>query len=294
MRFEDLRNQFKRYALHEKGMKPKSCKAILTCMHDLCEFANSDNLNNLSEGMVREYLYMGKEEKLWSAKTYRNRWQLMSTFFDWGVRRKYCKKNPLKNIEKPKLPQRLPRCLTQEQMQTVLNTVRWMDWTYSFSPIRNEAIISTFVFTGIRLNELLNLEMSDVNIRQGEILIRQGKNRKDRIVPIHPKLRRILENYVSEKKRYLKPSQWFFTSIRSTAQLTAKNVQQMCLQVSTEAKIKFTPHMLRHTFGRLCIDQDFNIYKLKEIMGHSSVSTTQIYLSLSKEGIKRSFANVEF
>jgi len=105
---------------------------------------------------------------------------------------------------------------------------------------------------------------------------------------------RILENYISEKKERLQPSQWFFTSIRSTAQLTAKNVQQMCLQVSTEAKIKFTPHMLRHTFGRLCIDQDFNIYKLKEIMGHSSVSTTQIYLSLSKEGIKRSFANVEF
>jgi site-specific recombinase XerD len=294
MNYSDICFQFKRYALNEKGMRPRSCKAILSCMHDLCQFARSDDLRDLQEGMIREFLHAGREEKLWSAKTYRNRWQHMSTFFDWCVDRNFHKKNPLQKIGKPKLPQNLPRCLTQEQMQTVLNTVRWMNWTYSFSPIRNEAIISTFVFTGIRLNELLNLEMSDVNIRQGEILVRQGKNRKDRIVPIHPRLRRILENYVSEKKERLQPSQWFFTSIRSTAQLTAKNVQQMCLQVSTEAKVKFTPHMLRHTFGRLCIDQDFNIYKLKEIMGHTSVNTTQIYLSLSKEGIKRSFENVEF
>jgi len=198
MNYSDIYFQFKRYALNEKGMRPRSCKAILSCMHDLCNFARSDDLKDLQEGMIREFLHTGREEKLWSAKTYRNRWQHMSTFFDWGVRRKFCKINPLKNIEKPKLPQNLPRCLTQEQMQTVLNTVRWMDWIYSFSPIRNEAIISTFVFTGIRLNELLNIEMSDVNIRQGEILIRQGKNRKDRIVPIHPRLRSQLENSGTE------------------------------------------------------------------------------------------------
>lgn len=292
MNVTDLVVRFKNYALHERGMRAASCKAILVSVRDLCQFANSENIRDLQTGTIREYLRYGREEKLWGAKTYRNRLQQLRSFFEWCVREQYTRSNPTKGIEKPRLPARLPRCLTHDQLQVVLNTVRWMKWTYNFSPIRNEALLSTFAFTGLRLSELLNLEMSDVNLSEGEILVRQGKNRKDRIVPIHPRLKRILENYLAEKKKRLPPSRWFFTSIRSSKQLGQKNIQQLCERVSQEAGIKFTPHMLRHTFARLLIDQDFNLYKLKEILGHADVSTTQIYLSLSQQGIKQSFSKM--
>lgn len=155
---------------------------------------------------------------------------------------------------------------------------------------RNEAILATFLFTGMRLSELLHLGSDHVNLDTHEILIKKGKNSKDRIVPIHPRLLGILKTYSQKRKGGAK---WFFTGLASEKRLYPKNIYAICKTVSKVAKVKFTPHMLRHTFGRLAVENDFSLYKIKEIMGHADISTTQIYLSVSKENIKETFRKVE-
>lgn len=166
-------------------------------------------------------------------------------------------------------------------------------WRYKLERSRNTAIIGTFIFTGLRLQELQKLRCDHVNVKTKTVLVVEGKGQKDRLVPIHPSLLPLLRTYLREKEEMGSRSEWIFSSVLSPAQLTKKNIRTVCQKVSKAAGIYFTPHMLRHTFARLSIEADLNIYKLKEIMGHEKISTTQGYLSISTESIRKAFEDIQ-
>jgi len=289
MLVSDVACRYKKYALYERGMRPRSYRSIMASLRMLSEWADTEEISKLNHGVVQAFLYWGKEERAWEARTFRNHWQYLKSFFNWCLKQQIIKSNPVDGIEKPKLPQRLPRSLTREDIQIVLNAIRWYPWRYMFEGIRNETIIYFMVYTGLRLQELLNLEMSDVNISSEEVLVRQGKGQKDRIVPIHPKLIRILRNYINERKKRGIHGAHFFTGAQSEKPLSGKDIRNICHKLTLDTGIYFTPHMLRHTFGRLMVEADFDIYKIKEVMGHSNITTTEGYLTVSTENIKRSF-----
>lgn len=293
MKISDLQAQFKRYALLEKGLMPKTYKGICSTLRMLSDFSKTEEIRELDKNIVRGFLYQGRIEKAWKPQTFRNHWQSIKTFFDWCVKNGYLRNNPVIDIEKPKPEKCLPRCLSQEDAKKIQYHTAWHPWTYRLERYRNLAIVSTLMMTGLRLQELLNLEVSDVNLSSGDILVRKGKGRKDRVIPIHPRLLPILRDYFEKKRKLNPPSQWFFTGIRSNKQLTQKDVRRICKKISIDSGVKFSPHILRHTFAREMIDNDFNLYKLKEIMGHADISTTQRYLSISIQGIKTSFDQVK-
>lgn len=255
-------------------------------------YAKTENIKLFDEAMIREFLMDKSQEKGWAPQTYRLYRQNFSTFFNWCVKIRAVEKNPCENIEKPKLPSRLPRCLDKKQTIRVLHTVSSYPWITAFQRTRNEAIIYTFIYSGIRLQELLDLKTRDINLETGEMFIQQGKGKKDRVVPIHPRLRIVLRTYIQEKEKKKTKSSYFFTGLYSSKPLNAKNTRLICKKISLESGVKLTPHMLRHTFARLSLDANMNLYKLKEMLGHSDLSTTQIYLSVSKEGLKQSFNKI--
>lgn len=259
----------------------------------LSESAGTEEITQLNQATVKAFLYWGREDRAWEARTFRNHWQYLHSFFAWCVNEQFIKVNPVDGIEKPKLPHRLPRCLSREDVQTVLNRIRWYPWRYHFEAIRNEAMIYFLVFTGLRLQELLDLEVVDLNISSQEVLVRQGKGQKDRMVPIHPRLLPILRNYLSERKSRQNFGRHLFTGVQSEKPLSGKNIRIICKKLSRDTNIYFTPHMLRHTFGRLLVEADVDIFKIKELMGHSAVTTTQGYLSVSTENLKRSFSDAD-
>lgn len=283
---------YKRFALLERGMRPLSYKSIWASVQMLCAWGKTSNLKQYDEAAIRAFLYWGRSERLWSARTFRNHRQYLKTFFDWLLKQQLIKSNPVLNIEKPKLPRRIPRCLTKEQALQVIQSIRWYPWRYSFEAIRNEAILTTFILTGIRCQELLNLKLEDINLASTELIVRQGKGMKDRIVPLHPRLVPLLREYMCQRKKQV-ASPHFFTGIASCKPLTGKDIRRICKKLSQSTSIHFTPHMLRHTFGRLAVEADLELFKIKEIMGHSVISTTQNYLSVSTRSIKRSFSEAK-
>ncbi len=293
MNYNDLLPQFKKHILIGKGAKSKTYKAILSSLNLLSNYSKTEKLKDFTESCVRTFLFTCSEERIWSPKTFRNNWQCLKTFFDWCVKSGYLKTNPVINIERPKLPKYLPRSISREDIKKVLMETAWYQWPIELEKTRNMAIISTLLYTGIRLQELLNLKVTDVNIDDGSIMVRQGKGGKDRLVPIHPILVPILRSYFEQRQKKLKPSEWFYTGIRSDKQLHQKDIRRICEIISKKAGVKFTPHMLRHTFGKLAVEADLPIYKLKEIMGHEQVTTTQRYVSIASESIKRSFEKIQ-
>ena len=293
MKLPDLLRQFKQYCLIERGMTPRNYISIIRSLEMLSDYAGTENIKEFNENTIRGFLVDLSQQRVWSPKTFRNYLQGFSTFFQWCEKKGFVENNPTRKIEKPKIPKRLPRCITKEDSIKILYHTSWYPWYYKIEKVRNEAIITMFLYTGLRLRELLNLKFTDVCMESEEILVRQGKGGKDRFVPLHPRLAIVLRGYIQEQKKTGKIGQWFFTSVRSEKQLNEKNIYRIFRTVSRASGIKFTPHMLRHTFARLSIDADFNLFKLKEIMGHSCISTTQIYLSVSRKGIKRSFNELQ-
>ncbi len=289
MKIVDLQPRFKRYFLYEKGNRPNSYRSIIATLKTFSKVTGIHDLEQCSTLVLREYLLDQQELRQWSPKTFRNYRQDFKSFFNWCVTERMLKKNPIDEIAKPKLPKALPRCLTKQEFQTILYTSEWYNWRYKLERIRNTTILATFGLTGLRLQELINLETLGVNLLSEELMVKQGKNRKDRLIPIHPQLITRLENYVEYRRKLNRPSRWFFTGVHSDKQLTPKDIRRICQKVSISSGIYFTPHMLRHTFGRLAVEADLNLYKIKAIMGHESTKTTERYISASGESIKRSF-----
>lgn len=292
MKVSDVAFGFKRYALHERGMRPKSYRSIMASVAMLCDWADTEDIKRLDHGTVQAFLYWGREERAWEARTFRNHRQYLRSFFVWCVKQGFIKRNPIDGIEKPKLPKRLPRCLSRKDIQAVLGQAHLFPWRYKFEGIRNETILYLLVFTGLRLQEMLDLELIDVNLDSQDILVRQGKGQKDRMVPIHPRLLPILRNYLAARKARRDGSQYFITGAKSGKPMSGKDVRTICQKLSRASGCYFTPHMLRHTFGRLTVESGWDIFKIKEVMGHSDITTTQGYLSVSTENIKSTFGDL--
>lgn len=110
---------FRNHCLIEKGMTAKNYRTIVRHMERLLEYLETENLRKIDETTIREYLSVESKTKSWSPKTYRTYLQSIRTYFTWCVNRSITIKNPTDKIEKPRLPQRLPRCLTKTEVQHV-------------------------------------------------------------------------------------------------------------------------------------------------------------------------------
>lgn len=288
--FASLEQSYRRYALYEKGQRRTTVTQTLRMVRLVCEFARTSEIRSLDTPLIREFLQVERERKGWSAKTFRLYRQYLKTFFDWTVSQRWIKTNPVSEIQSPRLPNPLPRCLSKDDALKLLSHVHWHPWRYELEGSRNKAIIATFLFTGIRMSELLDLRTIDIDLENGELQILSGKNEKGRSLAIHPQLLPILREYRASRLRLGVPSQWFFPSVKSEKRLTVKNLHEVFRKLSVSTGTKVTPHMLRHTFGRLSVESNINLRIIQGMMGHSSIRTTQNYTFVSTKAMKRALA----
>lgn len=294
MQFYSLVPEFKQFCLREKGLQVKSYKTIIQHLQAFIFYLDNDNVKVVKTKQLREYLYTMSRNRAWSAKTFRNHLQSIATFYDWAIKKHYLSFNPTRQIEKPKLPTPLPRYLTVQQVAIIMQQSQQTIYKSPFITIRNHLIIATFLQTGIRLNELRHLQYQDVNLQEKTLCVQKGKGNKMRLIPIHPHLLPLMERYISILDKRRQANSWLFPSCKQQAQISAKYIHQLCRKLSIQSGIKFTPHMLRHTFGRNCTDQNLPFFKLKQMMGHSSITTTERYASISMKGLQESFYRINF
>lgn len=141
-------------------------------------------------------------------------------FFRWCVEHGYTASNPVEGVEKPRLEQKIPAKLTKQDALRLIEVVYNYPYEYKYLRYRNHAIFSIFVFAGLHKNELLNLQFGDVDIDNLTIFVRQGKGRKDRMIPISYTLAHSLRRYLDERKRLGKTCTQFFASLRGNEGFT--------------------------------------------------------------------------
>ena len=192
--------------------------------------------------------------------------------------------SPLKQSKKIQVP------FSQEEINSLLDSDFF---TNDYKGVLQKSIIAFFYFTGVRRIELINIKESDISLESSTIKV-MGKRSKERIIPILPKLKKSLEDYREIKSKFKGNTspEYLFIS-KNGKQLSEKFVYRTVNEYFklVSPKIKKAPHVLRHSFATHLINEGADINSVKELLGHSSLSATQVYSHTSMERIKEVFKN---
>lgn len=281
-----LARKFYEHSTYIRGYSKATIKRYRQIINYFCCFSRVTEIEQITENNVRELFLHGRTHRKWKPSTFICYHKSLLVFFRWCVENGYMETNPVEDIEIPKLEKKLPPKLTKQEALRLLEIVYNYPYDYKFLRYRNHAIFSTFVFAGLRKNELLNLKFTDVDIENLTLFINQGKGSKDRVVPISYTLAQSLKRYVNDRKRLKKTCPEFFVSLNRNLGFTESGLKRLTEKMKDTSKIKFTVHKLRHTFATLMLEGGCDIYSLSRMMGHADIKTTTIYLAASAEHLR--------
>lgn len=215
------------------------------------------------------------------------------TFYRWLHREERVEANPARGVSSPKLERHLPAYLDREQVERVFDAAQARAWEGRFQDVRNLAILELFYSAGLRLSELQRLDRSQLDLVTQQVKV-VGKGRKERIVPIGDHAALALRNYESKRDELARrvgpraDKVAFFLSARGR-RLSARAIQRIVTArlKAVDEEAGLSTHSLRHTFATHLLDAGADLRAVQELLGHASVSTTQIYTHTSVERLKQ-------
>jgi len=277
-----------KYLDYLKYERKLSENTYLSYFYNLKQFAlyfNSQNLLSLNADSIREFLY---QERI-TAKTRAHYLTVISSFFNYLILNNIIKDNPTQTIKLPKLDKKLPEYLTIEEVDKILNINPTKPIDY-----RNIAMLETIYASGLRVSELVELKIN--NIDYDECVIRiYGKGKKERLVPINDSSKNALQTYINDYRPFLlrgKDSEYVFINNlggRITRQGLFKILKKVCDQHGIKKHV--SPHTLRLSFATHLLNNGADLRVIQELLGHSNLTTTQIYSHLTNEKIKEDYQN---
>ena len=270
---------FLNYIAVEKKYSEKTVEAYRDDLRDFCRFLGWEpadfNPDNVDETDVKEWMLDMLESQHQSPRSVKRRLSALRSFYKFLLRQGKVKRDITARIIPPKADKPLPVFFREEEM------TRALDDTEELSP-RDELILSLLYQTGMRQAELLNLTDADFDLYQGQVRI-FGKRRKERVVPIGPKLVQQIKDYMESREE---ADGQFFPGLTKYSLYTI--VRTRMGAVSTLKK--HSPHVLRHTFATTMLDNGADIRTIQTLLGHASISTTQVYTHTTFEQIKRVYS----
>jgi len=209
----------------------------------------------------------------------------LRSFFGYLEKQGLIQNNPTITITAPKLEKRLPQYLHESEIDQSIHLID----SKSEAGIRNRAILELFYGTGMRLSELVNLDLQDLDLPGGTVRV-QGKGGKQRILPIGQTVFKTLRVYI-EIRNHFSPvieNKALFLNPRG-GRISARGVQNLVRKTLSEGseKRRLSPHMLRHSFATHLLDHGADLLAVKELLGHASLSTTQVYTHITRDRLKQ-------
>jgi integrase/recombinase XerC len=235
---------------------------------------------------IREFLAYLYAQNYTKSTTARKLATLRS-FFKFLIRRGVVSVNPLSTIRTPKQEKRLPKCLDLEQVQRLLDAPGDTDLLGA----RDKAMLEILYSSGIRVSELVELEMSDLDLQEGILRVR-GKGRKDRLTPIGSQAIKAVQRYFelrgADPKLQALATQRVFLN-KHGEPLSTRSVRRKLDKYLVEAGLDpgISPHTLRHSFATHLLNNGADLRSVQELLGHQSLSTTQIYTHLTTTRVKQ-------
>jgi len=268
----------------ERGLSENTMQAY---RNDLKNFASwqSNDSKKLIETNTSELLAYISSQSNHSVRTTARRLSSLRRFYQYLLREEYIDSDPTANVDSPKLGRSLPKLLTEAEVETLLEAP---DLNTDMG-LRDRAMLEVLYATGLRVSELVGLQLNQINLRQGVIRV-LGKGNKERLVPLGEEAIDWLNKYINAARPNFfknKPDATVFPSNRGKT-MTRQTFWHAIKRYSIKAGInkQLSPHDLRHAFATHLLNHGADLRVVQMLLGHSDISTTQIYTHVARERLK--------
>jgi integrase/recombinase XerD len=278
----EIISQYLEYLELEKGL---SANTIDAYRRDLYDFVlNSQEVSNINRNYINLYIRTLKEQNL-APTTVTRKVASIRGFFKWTASMNLLEKNPASTLEQPKIPHKLPKVISLKEIEDILRS--------DLTPIQF-VIIELLYSCGLRVSELTNLKINDIDINSKYVRC-FGKGSKERIIPIGLKAVEALKNYYPERDLLIK--KFNLSSKKLLISDTGKTISRYDIYhfINARGKIihkSISPHTLRHSFATHLLENGADLRVVQELLGHSDVSTTQLYTHISKKRLKEVYFSI--
>lgn len=237
-----VKQRFCDYSIYIRGNSPSTIKRYNIVIDFFAKAESVGDISEVSKEKILSFFYNGRIDRKWQPATFISYYNTLSVFFQWCIKEEILEKDYTAELEKPRLTKRFPVKLSQSEALRLLEYVYNYPYQSEFLRIRNHAIFTTFIFTGLRRTELLKLKYTDVDFEGLSIFVRQGKGNKDRIIPLSYQLAETLKKYLTERKRLKKTCPEFFTSLLKNKGLSEAGIKHIVNKLKKASGIKFGLH----------------------------------------------------
>lgn len=283
-----LQQYIEEYLYMEYNTSENTRKAYAYDLMEFAKFYKGSNLKSLKKEDIQEYLRHDKDK---SSRTKAHYLTSINNFYKYLLLKGNISINPCESIKMPKLEKRLPEYLTENEVSKILD----LRASNSYE-LRNKAMIELLYATGMRISELCSLTMSNLYL-DDEMVKVFGKGSKERIIPVNEIALDALREYLRYARGELlgtKDSEYVFISSRHT-KITRQAFFKFIKKAVDDAGIKkhVSPHTLRHSFATHLLNNGADLRSVQELLGHSNISTTQIYTHLTNEKLESEYDKLE-
>ncbi len=287
---KNLVDEFTEYLLVMKGYSDETAKNYKLDLYLFCDYLEENKINNfrkITYNFLRTYLIYLTNEKEYSNKSIARHISSLHTFFEYLLENNVIESNPMNLINSPKKEMTLPKYLNNSELEDLFNSID----TSKKVGKRDILILEMFYSTGIRLHELVNIKLSDIDFKEKTIKI-LGKGSKERYVLYGEVCERYLNDYLKNTRPYYmkKDNPYLFLNQKGN-NITKSGIEFLFDKIikNSGIKISMSPHTLRHTFATHMLNDGADLMTVKELLGHSNLSTTGIYMHVSKEHLRNTY-----
>jgi integrase/recombinase XerD len=278
---------FLNYLAVERGLANNT---LLAYRRDLKKYAaylakkNIKDVKSVRREHITDFMYDQKKKAL-SASSICRGLAAVKMFHRFLVRERFADQDPTHLIDTPQIWKKVPNVLAAAEVEAMIHATAGKGW----QAIRDKAILELFYASGMRVSELLNLKVGDVNLELGYVRC-MGKGSKERIVPVGRRACEAVNKYCQTTRRKLakdKTVLFLFLS-RLGRKISRQSIWKIIKNCARKAHIKteIKPHTLRHSFATHLLERGADLRSVQEMLGHSDISTTQIYTHVDKERLK--------
>ena len=286
MSIDDAIMDFLNYCIFEKGLSDKTKESYYNDLIVYKNFLNDrgiKNVSNIKSDDIKEFLIVRNDEE---TSTIAHNLTVIKNFHSYLLKEKIVSSNVSEFIERPKLKKALPKTLSIDDIDKLLDIK--LDTPFDY---RNKAMLELMYGCGLRVSELVNLEINDIDIINCQIRI-LGKGSKERDVPLGEYAIYYLKEYLDRRNLLLKdrPCSKLFVNnhgLGMTRQGFFKNLKSLLSEKGLNPNV--SPHTLRHSFATHLINRGADLRSIQEMLGHSDISTTKIYTRVSDEKVNNDY-----
>jgi len=283
----NLIDSFLEYLLLEKKYSSHTIKAYesdLISLQDFCRLNfDQENISHINYSQIRSWIVLLVDHKL-SNRSINRKISSLKSFYKYLQKIKLIDVNPLANHKALKTSRKIQIPFSASEVNTVLSS---FSIDHSFEASRDRLIVELFYSTGMRRAELINLRMNSLNFAEKQIKV-IGKRNKERLIPLLPSVIKSLEFYIKVRELINSPDSFLFITQKGNKvyeTLVYRVINNYFSRVSS--KLKKSPHILRHSFATHLLNEGADLNSVKELLGHSSLASTQVYTHNSLEQLKK-------